>query len=202
MCKRPLAIGIVLFALTWTAACSRSERPKQASDSASGTLDSTASPDADADSIPVTPDAVATQSLLREMANRDEALLDMARLAIGRREQLQVSDDARRIQVEQRRESNRLLGLLKGEFRITHKPRISAQEQTLLDSLNGVGAGEFDHTFLSVVSKHHEEDAQIIERALPNVSPKLRETFGEIRSQRLRDAADLKKQLTETPSRR
>jgi predicted outer membrane protein len=140
--------------------------------------------------------------LLRELADRDEALLDMARLAIGRREQLQVSDDARRIQTEQRRESNRLLGLLKGEFRITYKPRISPKEQTLLDSLNGVGAGEFDHTFLSVVSRHHEEDAQIIERALPKISPKLRETFAEIRAQRLSEAADFKKQLTATPSRR
>jgi predicted outer membrane protein len=195
-------MSTALFALTWTAACSRSDRPKQASDSAAGALDSSASRDAEADSIPVAPDAAATQSLLRELANRDEAVLDMARLAIGRREQLEVSDDARRIQTDQRRESNRLLGLLKGEYRITHKPRISAQEQTLLDSLNGVGAGEFDHTFLSVVSKHHVEDAQIIERALPNISPKLRETFAEIRAQRLRDAADLNKQLTVTPSRR
>jgi len=157
---------------------------------------------ADADDTPPSPDAIQSQSLLRELADRDEALLDMARLAIGRREQLQVSDDAHRIQTEQRRESNRLLGLLKGEFRVTYKPRISPNEQTLLDSLNGVGAGEFDHTFLSVVSKHHEEDAQLIERALPRITPKLREIFAEIRAQRLSEAADLKRQLAATPSRR
>jgi len=157
MLQRPHAVllAFILFG------CSRGESSPKRTDSAAGTV--SPSSVSDVDENRVDPEAAAAQSLLRELADRDEALLEMARSAVTRREQLEVSSDARRMLAEQRRESNRLLGILKGEYQETHKPKISAQDQTLIDSLNGVGAGEFDRTFRHVVARHDEGDAQLIE---------------------------------------
>ena len=173
--------------------CSRSDSSsKLTSDSAAGTAPT--SSDTSADEDRVDPADVAAQSLLRELADRDETLLEMARIAVTRKEQLQVSAEARRMLAERRRESNRVLGMLKGEYQETHKPAISAGDQTLIDSLNGVGVGDFDRTFLGLVAKHDQDDAQIIERALPTITPKLREMLSEIRAQRLAESAALEQQ--------
>jgi uncharacterized protein (DUF305 family) len=149
------------------------------------------------------PEAQAAQALLRELVDRDEALIEMARLAMTRREQLQVAADARRLLTERRRESNRLLGTLKGDFHVTHRPAISPQDQPLIDSLNGVGVGEFDRTFLGGVAKHHEGDVEIIDRALAKIKlPKVRDLLTEIRAQRSSEAAAFRKQLSSTRSAR
>jgi predicted outer membrane protein len=190
---------VLAFALV--AACSRDEgRREITTDSAAGTAADTL---ADSDEDRLDPEATATLSLLRELADRDEALIEMARLAITRREQLQVSADARRILSEQRRESNRLLGMLRGEYHLTHQPTISPQDQPLLDSLNGGGVGEFDSAFLRIVAKHHEDDVGIIDRALPKVTaPAVRGTLTEIRAQRANEAAAFRKRLGASPSAR
>lgn len=182
-------------------ACSRDEaRHATTSDSAAGTVADTS---ADADEDRLDPEAMAMQALLRELADRDEALIEMGRLGITRREQLKVSADARRILSEQRRESNRLLGILRGEYHLTHQPAISPQDQPLLDSLNGAGFGEFDSAFLRIVAKHHEDDAQIIDRALPKITvPRLREMLTAIREQRTTEAAAFQKRLGSSPSAR
>jgi predicted outer membrane protein len=190
---------VLAFALV--AACSRDEgRREITTDSAAGTAADTAT---DSDENRLDPEATATQALLRELADRDEALIEMARLAITRREQLQVSADARRILSEQRRESNRLLGMLRGEYHLTHQPTISPQDQPLLDSLNGGGVGEFDRAFLRIVARHHEDDAGIIDRALPKITvPRLREMLTEIRAQRANEAAAFRKRLDASSSAR
>jgi uncharacterized protein (DUF305 family) len=181
----------VLFAVVLFAACSHDKaRSKLTSESAAGTSIDTS---ANADENHIGPEAAAAQSLLQQLADRDEAMLEMARLAMTRREQLKVSATARRILSEQRKESNHLLGTLKGEYQLTYKPRIPPADQPHLDSLNGAGVGDFDRLFLGVVAKHYEDDAQIIERALPHVTPKLREMLTTIREQRLSELAALKK---------
>lgn len=149
------------------------------------------------------PESLAAQALIKQLADRDEALIEMARLAMTRREQLQVSADARRILSDRRRESNQLLGMLKGEYRITYRPAISPQDQPLLDALNGGGVGEFDRTFLGTVAKHHDGDVEIIDRALPTIKlPRLREILTELRAQRTSEAAAFRKQLGSAPSAR
>lgn len=158
-----------------------------------------ASSPGDVDEDSADPNAAATQTLLRTLIDRDDALLEMSRMAVTRKEQLQVSDDARRILGETRQESNRLLAVLKGEFRTTHKPTMGAADQTMIDSLNGVGAGEFDRAFLGIVARHVEEDAAIIEKALPDIAPALRESMSAIRVRRVTEAEALKKQLIRTP---
>jgi uncharacterized protein (DUF305 family) len=191
----------VLLAFVLVVACGHDEaRHQVTTDSAGGTASDTA---LDADESRLDPEAQATQALLRQLADRDEALIEMARLAMTRREQLQVSADARRILSEGRRESNRLLGTLKGDFHVTHRPAISPQDQPLIDSLNGVGVGEFDRTFLGAVAKHHEGDVEIIDRALAKIKlPKVRELLTEMRAQRSAEAAAFRKQLGSTPSAR
>lgn len=192
---------LVLLAFALVVACSRDEeRRETTADSAAGAVADTST---DSDENRLDPEAMATQALLRELADRDEALIEMARLAITRREQLQVSADARRILSEQRRESNRLLGMLRGEYHLTHQPAISPQDQPLLDSLNGVGVGEFDRAFLGIVAKHHEDDARIIDRALPKITvPRLRETLTAIRAQRTNEAAAFQERLDSSRSAR
>lgn len=176
----------------FAAACSRKEaQPKVTAGSAAGVAATSRENDEDR----LDPEAAAGQSLLQRLADRDEAVLETARLALTRREQLKVSADVRRILSEQRRESNRLLGILKGEYHLSYTPAISAADQALLDALNGAGVGDFDRIFLGFIAKHYEDDAQLIEHALPNISPTLRETLTEIRTQRTSEAAAFRKRL-------
>lgn len=194
--RRTLATLAAVFAVA--AGCSPDTRAGQnTADSAGGSAanaTSGASTDADA----VTPEATATQSTLRTLADRGEAVIEMARMGVTRKEQLQVSDDARRILDAGRKESNRLLATLKGEYRTTHKPRITEADQTTIDSLNGVGTGEFDRAFLGFVAQHYDDDAALIEKSLPTVSVKVRDALTEIRAQRLADAAAFRKRLATT----
>jgi predicted outer membrane protein len=190
MLSRPTAA--LLAAAVLVVSCSRAESPRKlTADSAAGVAVTSGEHDEDR----LDPEATAAQALLQTLADRDEAVLETARLALTRREQLKVSADARRTLSEQRRESNRLLGMLKGEFHVTYKPVISTADQSLLDSLNGAGVGDFDRIFLGVIAKHYEDDAQLIGRALPAISPKLRETLTEIQTQRSNEAAAFRKQL-------
>jgi predicted outer membrane protein len=192
MSSRPTAVLLAAAAVVLAVACSRAEPPsKLTADSAAGVATTASENDADRPD----PEATAAQALLQTLADRDEAVLETARLALTRREQLKVSADARRVLSEQRRESNRLLGMLKGELHVSYKPEISSADQSLLDSLNGAGVGDFDRIFLGVIAKHYEDDAQLIERALPTIAQKLRETLTEIQTQRTNDAAAFRKQL-------
>lgn len=168
-------------------------------ESAAGTADTSA----DLEETRVDPAAAAAQAVLQDLTDRDAALIEMARLAITRREPLQVSSDARRMLTEQRRESNRLLAMLKGEYQVTHQPTVSEQDQPLIDSLNGVGVGEFDRTFLGIVAKHHADDARLIERALPNITlPRLRETLAAIREKRASEAEAFRERMRSADSAR
>jgi len=195
------SLTAVVLAVVLFSGCARDETKTPTTDSAAGvTAESTAALDPDADRVE--PDAAATQAALRRLADRDEALLEMARMAVTRKEQLKVSDDARRILSEIRKESNGVLSQLKGDYRVTYKPRIAEQEQTAIDALNGVGTGEFDHAFLEQVAAHDEADAQLIEKALPGVSARARETLSAIRGRRLAEAAAFRKQLQAAPASR
>jgi uncharacterized protein (DUF305 family) len=170
-------------------------------DSAAGGAAATVAGSPAGDSSPAEVDATAEISLLKTLADREETLLEMARIAVTRREQLAVSEEARRILAEQRRESNRVLGMLKGEFQTTHRPTVTDQEQVLVDTLNASGAGEFDRIYLGVVVKHHEDDIKLIDAALPRIKhPGARELVTSIRQQRAADAATLKKKLAALPS--
>ena len=167
-------------------------------ESAAGTaVDSSA----DADENRPDPEADAAQSLLKQLADRDEMMLEMARLAIMRHEQLKVSADARRILSERRKESNTLLGTLKGEYHVTHKSEIQRADEPVLDSLNGGGVGEFDRLFIAIAAKRNEEDAQIIDQALPHVSPKLREMLTAMREARSNEAKMLREKTPKNSAR-
>jgi uncharacterized protein (DUF305 family) len=190
---------VALLALAGLVACSRSDENELTSDSAGGVAaDSPSTPE---DSATASNDAeVAT---IRELADRDEALLEMARTAVNRREQLAVSADAHRLLSDIRQESNRLHGLLRGDLRVTHRARISESDQALVDSVKASGVGEFDRIFLGVVALHHEGDVTLIDAALPKITvPKVRETLTAIRAQRAAEAAAFKKRPTAAPSGR
>lgn len=188
-----------LFAVALVAACSREDgRPKLTAESAAGTSVDTS---ANVDETRPNPEAVAAQTLLTQLADRDETMLEMARLAVTRHEQLQVSTDARRILSERRKESNKLLGTLKGEYQVTHKPEILAVDQPVLDSLNGGGVGEFDRLFIAIAARRNAEDAQIIDRALPHVTPKLREMLTAMREGRSNEAKLFREQSPKASAR-
>lgn len=180
--------------------CSRGDGTT--TDSAAGVAAGTVSDSAAIDDLDrVDPETEATISFLKTLANREETLLEIARIAVTRREQLAVSADARRILSDQRRESNRLLGALKAEYRTTHRPTVTDQEQVLVDTLNASGVGEVDRIFLGVVAKHHEEDVRLIDAALPKIKQQqVRELVTGIRAQRAAEAAAFRKRLTTLPS--
>lgn len=183
---------VALLALAPFFGCSRGENAAVRSESAAGITADTLESDVDRPSA----ESLAAQALLTELADRTEALLEMARVAVTRREQLAVSAAARRILSEQRRESNRVLGMLKGEYHVTHRPSITEQEQALVDSVKGSGVGEFDRIFLGVVAQHHEDDVRLIDRALPAIEqPRVRELMSTIRAQRASEAAEFRKRL-------
>ena len=189
----------VLLAAALVAGCSREKEPQkltaESAAGAAGSPSTAAKASSDSDSESLDAASAASIALLEKLSDRDETVLEAARLAVARREQLKVSADARRLLLDVRKESNRLLGMLKGEYRATYKPAIAQENQQLLDSLNGAGMGEFDRIFLGIVAKHYEDDAQIIERSLATVTPKLRETMTEVRTQRVAEAAEFRKQL-------
>jgi uncharacterized protein (DUF305 family) len=183
----------VLLAIAATIACSRKDDAGQVR--ADSPAAATADTSEEGGETALDAESMATVDLLRQLADRDEALIEMSRLALTRREQLQVSADARRMLTDQRRESNRILGTLRGEFRDAYQPKISADDQTLIDSLNGAGVGEFDRTFVDGVKKHYTDDLKLIDDGLPKVkTPKVREILAEIRAQRAADAAAFSKQ--------
>lgn len=191
---------VALFAWATLIACSHEKESKGSSDSASGTVTDTGGID---DPDRVDPKAAAEAALIKTLADRDEALLEMARIAVNRREQVEVSTDAHRVLSEQRRESNRLLGTLKADYRITHRPTILETDLEAIGTLQGAGVGEFDRLFLDAVVKHHEGDIRIIDEALPKITkPQLREMVTSIRTQRAAEASDFKKRLDAASSGR
>jgi uncharacterized protein (DUF305 family) len=195
----PIRNAFALFAWATLLACSSDARDA-GNDSAAGTVTDSAAID---DPDRVDPEAAAAGPLIQALADRQEALLEMARIAVNRREQVEVSGDARRMLTEQRRESNRLLGALKSEYRITHQPTIPQAELDLIGNVQGAGVGEFDRIFLDAVVKHHEGDIGIIDEALPKITkPQVREMLTAIRAQRASEAAAFKKQLETAQSKR
>ena len=189
MTRRHLSVLLAIALVT--AGCARGEARREARPDSEAPVADTSQ---EGGETALDRDAVATISLLRQLADRDEALIEMARLAMTRREQLQVSAEARSMLTEQRRESNRLLGLLRGEYHDTYQAKISPEDQPFLDALNGVGVGDFDRTFLETVAKHHADDMKLIDESLPTVkAPKVREVLTEIRAQRAEQAASFSK---------
>lgn len=191
------SMAVVVFACGLLA-CSRDSGVTL--DTAGGAVDTASEASNAVGSDADDPATAAAISALRTLADRDEALLEMARIAVTRRERLEVSADARRMLTEHRRESNRVLGLLKGEFRVTHQPTVTEREQQLVDTLNASGVGEFDRIFLDVAARLEEEDVRLIDTALPRIRhPAVRDLLTSIRQQRASEAASFRKRREALP---
>ena len=135
------------------------------------------------------------QQFLRMMSDHHKGLLLMAHDAIERRG-VTVTAKAQKLDKEQDAELDRMLSMLKADFKDDYKPMVMPENQAMADSLKQKYGEAYDTTFRENIIKHHQEALEMIDRFLPQLTqPELKQMAQKMKAAQTREIEQLKREL-------
>ena len=138
----------------------------------------------------------ADQEFLRAMSDHHKGLILMAHETMERKDKLSVKDEARKLDREQDEGLDRLRTALRGDFNDSYEPRVTPDNQAMVDTLLRQSGSAYDRTFRQDVIKHHEQGVAMIDRYLPRLTRSDVKTMAErMRANQLREIDEFKRRL-------
>jgi uncharacterized protein (DUF305 family) len=107
------------------------------------------------------------QDFLRMMSDHHKGLIAMVHLTVESKDKLTTKPIAARLDKAQDAELDKMVTMLEKDFKDAYAPKMTPDNQALLDELKGKTGAEFDRTFLTNIIKHHEGALKMIDEYLP-----------------------------------
>lgn len=104
---------------------------------------------------------------LRMMSDHHKGLIAMSHETIESKENIGVKPVAKRLDAEQDKELDDMIGMLDSAFKDNYTPMMMPDNQAMLDALKGKSGADYDRIFLQNVIKHHEQAIKMIDDYLP-----------------------------------
>ncbi len=136
------------------------------------------------------------QQFLRMMSDHHKGLIAIAHATMERKDKLAVKDEARRLDTKQDAELDAMVTMLETQYHDPYAPKVTPDNQAMLDSLTPQSAKAYDRAFRQSVIKHHQDGMAMIDQYLPRLTnAKLRAMAEKMKADQQRDVAELQRKL-------
>jgi|GEM_PF-1802492 len=133
---------------------------------------------------------------LRMMTDHHKGMILMAHRTIESKVKLGVKPIAERLDKEQDAEMDKMTTMLEQTFKDPYAPKVTADNQAMVDQLKGKTGAEYDRMFLEKVILHHEQAVKMIDAYLPTAKmPELKQMAEKMRAVQDAEIAEFKKRL-------
>ncbi len=138
----------------------------------------------------------ADHDFLRMMSDHHKGMIAMAHPTIESRENLAVKGDARKLDKAQDAELDMMANKLDRDFKDAYTPKVTAENQRMVDALKGKTGDDYSKTFLQNVIMHHGEAVKMIDEYLPKAKDaSLKTMASKMKADQTKEIAEFKKKL-------
>lgn len=139
----------------------------------------------------------ADHDFLRMMSDHHKGMIAMAHPTIDSKENLSVKDEARRLDKAQDGELDTMAAMLKTRFNDAYSPKVSAENQRMVDALAGKTGADYSKTFLQNTISHHQAAISMIDAYLPKAKDAgLKKMAMKMKSDQTKEISEFKKKLS------
>lgn len=136
------------------------------------------------------------RDFLRMMSDHHAGIIAMAHPTMESKQNLSVKADARKIDRAQDQEIKQMTMMLQSDYQDSYTPKVTLDNQRMVDELLTKSGTEYDRTFLQSVIKHHEQALVMIDGYLPkSTKPVVRAMAEQMKSAQAKEIAEFNKKL-------
>ena len=133
---------------------------------------------------------------LRLMSDHHKGLILMVHETIETKDKVGVKPLASRMDKEQDTELDAMMSTLEKTYKDAYAPKVMAEHQSMADQLKGKSGADFDRTFLSNVTRHHEEAIKMIDQYLPTArQPAVKKMAERMKAAQTREITEMNARL-------
>ena len=139
------------------------------------------------------------RDFLRMMSDHHKGMIAMVHPTIESKENLSVKPDARLIDKEQDAELNKMITILSNEYKDDYTPKVTPDNQRMVDGLKGKSGKDYSRTFLANTIMHHEEAIKMVNDYLPKAkNAEVKRMAEAIKAGQTKEIAKYRKELPAT----
>ena len=139
------------------------------------------------------------RDFLRMMSDHHKGMIAMVHPTIESKENLSVKPDARQIDKAQDAELNKMITILSNQYKDDYTPKVTLDNQRMVDELKGKSGKDYSRTFLANVIMHHEEAVRMVDDYLPKAkNPEVKRMAETIKADQTKEIAKFKRELAAT----
>src|SRR5215218_1998578 len=132
------------------------------------------------------------QSFLRMMSDHHQGLMAMSDTAMGKLGAT-AKADAQKLRTEQKREQDRMLQMLRSDYKESVTPMILPSNQTMIATVAQGSASDADRVYYQQVIAHHREGVQMIDKMLPQLTGMTKDMATTSRTKQQKEIAEFEK---------
>ena len=136
-----------------------------------------------------------TRAFLSIMVDHHQGLIVMGDSARARAARAGTKADAHKLRDEQATEQRRMETMLTRTYHDSTQPKVLPSNQAMLDTLGRASGAEYDHTFYRFVIAHHRQAIDMIDQALPHLTPDVRRMAAAMRTKQQGEIAQLERKM-------
>ena len=139
----------------------------------------------------------ADRDFLRMMSDHHKGLVAMAHMTKEQKPAPGASADAAKLDTKQDAELDKMQTMLEKEFKDPYTPKVTADNQAMVDELRGKSGAEYDRTFYQNVVKHHQGAITMINDYLPKArKAMLKQMAVKMKSDQTKEIAEFQKKAS------
>ena len=137
----------------------------------------------------------ADHDFLRMMTDHHKGMVTMAHGA-KERQGSSIREIATRLDTEQDKELDQMTTMLERDFKDPYAPKVTPDNQKMIDALKTKTGAEFDRTFLENTIIHHQEAIKMVDGYLPkSANAKLKTMAAKMKADQAREIVEFKQRL-------
>ena len=109
----------------------------------------------------------ADHDFLRMMTDHHKGMIAMAHMTKEQKPAPGSAADATRLDTKQDAELDKMQTMLEKDFKDTYTPKVTPDNQGMVDQLRGMSGADYDRTFYQNVVMHHQQAIKMIDDYLP-----------------------------------
>ena len=137
------------------------------------------------------------QQFLRMMSDHHKGLIAIAHETVERKDAITVKGEAETLDKKQDAELDEMVTMLEQQYHDAYAPKVTPDNQAMLDSLKPKSGAAYDRTFRKDIIKHHQAAIAMIDEYAAKLSnPKVKSMADKMKMDQQREIVELQKQVS------
>ena len=134
------------------------------------------------------------RDFLRMMSDHHKGLVEMAHMTKEQKPASSAAADASKLDTKQDAELDKMQTMLEKTFKDPYTPRVSADNQAMIDQLRGKTGGDYARTFYQNIVKHHQQAVTMVDEYLPkSKNPTVKQMAEKMKADQTKEIAEFQK---------